>query len=122
MRLWSMILAALGGLLGAAGVGLAAAAAHLSGEPSAAIAANFLLFHAAALLAITALNAARPHPLLLVAGFLMVIGAVLFSGDLALRAFAALRLIPMGAPAGGIILILGWIVAAVGGVAAQSRR
>ena len=112
MRLWLMGLAAFAGLMGAAGVGLAAAAAHLTGDPVLRTAADFLLFHAAALLAICAL-AARRRPIgLLAAGSLIAVGSVLFCGDLALRVLAGLRLVPMAAPTGGMLLIAGWLVAA----------
>jgi uncharacterized membrane protein YgdD (TMEM256/DUF423 family) len=113
MRLWIMVLAALAGLFGAAGVGAAAAAAHISGDATLHTAADFLLFHAAALLAIVALARAAPHRGLLVAGSLIALGTVLFSGDLAIRALAGLRLIPMAAPTGGMLLIAGWIAAAI---------
>ncbi|MGA7955870.1 MAG: DUF423 domain-containing protein [Xanthobacteraceae bacterium] len=38
-----------------------------------------------------------------------VLGAVLFSGDIALRAFTAHRLFPFAAPSGGFILIAAWL-------------
>jgi uncharacterized membrane protein YgdD (TMEM256/DUF423 family) len=113
MRLWTMILAVLAGLFGAAGVGAAAAAAHITGGATLHTAADFLLFHAAALLGIVALVRAMPHRGLLVAGSLIGLGTVLFSGDLALRALAGVRLIPMAAPTGGMALIAGWIVTAI---------
>jgi uncharacterized membrane protein YgdD (TMEM256/DUF423 family) len=42
---------------------------------------------------------------------------VLFSGNIALRAFAGQRLFAMAAPSGGIILTLGWLALAVAVVA-----
>jgi uncharacterized membrane protein YgdD (TMEM256/DUF423 family) len=113
MRLWTMILAGLAGLLGAAGVGAAAAAAHITAAATLHTAADFLLFHAAALLGIVALAHTTPHRGLLVAGSLIGLGTVLFSGDLALRALADVRLIPLAAPTGGMMLIAGWIVTAI---------
>jgi uncharacterized membrane protein YgdD (TMEM256/DUF423 family) len=113
MRIWMLVLAALAGLFGAAGVGAAAAAAHITGDTTLHTAADFLLFHAAALLGLVALMRAKPHVGLLVAGSLIGLGAVLFCGDLALRALAGLRLIPMAAPTGGMLLIAGWIVVAI---------
>jgi uncharacterized membrane protein YgdD (TMEM256/DUF423 family) len=38
-----------------------------------------------------------------------VLGAVLFSGDIVLRAFTAHRLFPFAAPSGGFILIAAWL-------------
>jgi uncharacterized membrane protein YgdD (TMEM256/DUF423 family) len=42
-----------------------------------------------------------------------LIGTLLFSGDVSLRAFAGHRLFPMAAPSGGTILILSWLALAV---------
>ena len=103
-----IVLAALSGLLG---VGLSAAAAHVTGG-NLATAAQFLLFHAPALLALVALIAAGLlHPTLAqVAGYMMVLGLVLFCGDLSRRAFSGVPLAPMAAPTGGILLMLGWLL------------
>ena len=103
-----IVLAALSGLLG---VGLSAAAAHVTGG-NLATAAQFLLFHAPALLALVALVAAGLlHPTLAqVAGYMMVLGLVLFCGDLSRRAFSGAPLAPMAAPTGGILLMLGWLL------------
>jgi uncharacterized membrane protein YgdD (TMEM256/DUF423 family) len=67
-----------------------------------------LLFHAAAMLGAAALvqQALLWRPLGLAAITAWLVGAVLFSGDIALRAFAGQRLFAMAAPSGGIILIL----------------
>jgi uncharacterized membrane protein YgdD (TMEM256/DUF423 family) len=103
------------GLLGAAGVVLAAASAHLAAGTGLDSAANILLFHAAALLGGTALlregMLSRLPALVTLAGW--VVGAGLFSGDIALRTFAAHRLFPMAAPAGGTVLILAWLALAL---------
>jgi uncharacterized membrane protein YgdD (TMEM256/DUF423 family) len=113
LRIWMMGLAALVGLFGAAGVGLAAVAAHLPGDATLKTAADFLLFHAAALLAITAVMRDRPHRGLLAAGSLIGLGSILFCGDLAIRALEGARLFPMAAPTGGLLLIGGWLICAV---------
>jgi uncharacterized membrane protein YgdD (TMEM256/DUF423 family) len=106
-----IILAALSGVLG---VGLSAAAAHIMGG-SLATAAQFLLFHAPALLALAALVAVGAiHPLLgPIAGYVLVLGLVLFCGDLSRRAFAEVPLFPRAAPLGGILLMIGWVLVAV---------
>ena len=110
MRTWSMALATLGCLYGAAGVALAAAGAHHGGSPLVATAASFLLVHAAAITSLCAV--ARPGLALNLAASLMAAGAALFSGELALHALADLQPIPMAAPTGGMLLIAGWLVAA----------
>ena len=113
MRVWLMALGALAGVFGAAGVGLAAVGAHRSGSPTVTTAAYFLLFHAAGLAALCALAQPRLDRGILIAGSLIGVGAILFSGDLALRALSNVILVHMAAPTGGVLMILGWLVAAV---------
>jgi uncharacterized membrane protein YgdD (TMEM256/DUF423 family) len=110
----------LAGLMGAAGVMLAAASAHVAPGTGLDSAAYLLLFHAVAILGAAAVVQQgmlwRPLAILVLAAW--VLGAVLFSGDVALRAFAGHRLFPMAAPSGGIILIAGWFGLAAAAVAA----
>jgi uncharacterized membrane protein YgdD (TMEM256/DUF423 family) len=115
-----IILLVLAGLMGAAGIMLAAAGAHAAPGAGLDSSAYMLLFHAVAIIGGAALVQSgmlwRMPALLVLAAW--VVGAALFSGDIALRAFAGHRLFPLAAPSGGIILILGWLgfaVAAVGG-------
>jgi uncharacterized membrane protein YgdD (TMEM256/DUF423 family) len=42
-----------------------------------------------------------------------MLGAFLFSGDIALRAFTGHRIFAMAAPTGGTILIIAWLALAV---------
>jgi uncharacterized membrane protein YgdD (TMEM256/DUF423 family) len=113
----------LAGLMGATGIALSAAAAH--GQPGIGLdsAGTMLLAHAAAILGGLAMAhggfAWRPLALVALAGF--VLGAGLFSGDVALRAFAGHRLFPMAAPAGGMILIASWLALSGAAVAALVR-
>jgi uncharacterized membrane protein YgdD (TMEM256/DUF423 family) len=117
------VLIILAGLMGASGVMLAAAGAHATTGSGLDGAGYMLLFHAAALLGGAALLQHgllwRPLILLALAGW--VLGAALFSGDLALRAFASHRLFPMAAPTGGIILIAAWLALAAAAVIALIR-
>lgn len=110
------ILLFLAGLSGAAGVALAAAAAHLGGA-GLETAAMFLILHAAALVGVTALASGAPGTpfacVALIGGYVLFVGLVLFSGDLAARAFLDDRLFPMAAPTGGSLLIGGWLVLAI---------
>lgn len=112
----SSILAALACLMGAAGVALAAAAAHGDGG-LARTASQFLIFHATALLGLAALlpqiARERLRHALLVCSFGLGCAAILFSGDLASRALAGGRLFPMAAPIGGTGMILFWLALAV---------
>lgn len=102
----SFILA--GGLLGAAGVALSAVAAHAGGG-AIGTAAAFLLAHAPALLAIGLHGRSR---LLGAGGTVLLVGVLLFCGDLLMRHYAGTRLFPMAAPAGGTATILGWLIVA----------
>jgi len=105
------ILIALAGLMGAAGIVLAAAGAHVAPGAGLDSAAYMLLFHAAAVIGGAALihQGALWRPLALAVLAAWVLGAVLFSGDIALRAFTAHRLFPFAAPSGGFILIAAWL-------------
>lgn len=112
------------GLAGAAGVALAAAGAHGNGLESLTPAAQILLIHAAAAIAIVAVaGSAVRSGAFLIAGLILVLGASLFSGDIASRAFLGDRLFPMAAPTGGTTMIVGWlVVAGVGLWELLSRR
>ena len=113
MRVWSMVLAASSGFYGAAGVTLAAIGAHAGAGPNVTTAAYFLLFHAAALVGACALAASRAGKAVLLAASLWVIGTLLFSGELALHALAGVSPVPFAAPTGGVVMIVGWLVASV---------
>ena len=110
MRKWACAAAAAAGLAGAGGVILAAAAAHGVPDPRLQTAANFLLLHAAATLAVCGLALAVPQRGIwfLGAAGLFLSGSLVFSGDLSARALAGTRLFPMAAPLGGTLVILGW--------------
>jgi uncharacterized membrane protein YgdD (TMEM256/DUF423 family) len=117
------ILLLLAGLMGASGIILAAAGAHAAPGAGLESAASMLLFHAAAILGGAALMQQgvlwRPLALAALAGW--VVGASLFSGDIALRALAGHRLFPMAAPTGGIILIAAWLILAAAAFGALLR-
>lgn len=108
------------GLLGASGVGGAALAAHGGDNRYVAIAAAIALVHAPVLLALAAL----PADLLrfrAVSGLLLVGGTLLFSSDLAARTLLGDRLFENAAPAGGMILIAGWLLIVLGALFAALR-
>jgi len=111
------------GLMGAGGVALAAADAHAAPGAGLAAGAYMLLFHAAALVGGTALYGQvvlwRPLLLAVLSGW--IVGAALFSGDVAFRTFAGHRLFSMAAPTGGIVLIAAWLALAAAAVAALMR-
>jgi len=102
--------------MGAGGVALAAAATHAGGGDLGRTSAEFLILHAAALLGVTGAarqGSPRRAARLLAAGATLALATLLFSGDLASRAFAGARLFPFAAPIGGSLMILAWASIAV---------
>lgn len=117
------LILAMASLMGAAGVALAAAAAHGGDASRLGPASSMLLFHAPAIFAAQALilnGAIRPRiGWIAMAGLLL--GALLFAGDLTLRHFIAHALFPMAAPIGGTLLIAGWLALAISALWPQRR-
>lgn len=116
------IIVGLAGLNGAAGVALAALAAHRVNDPSLSIAAHMLVLHAAASVAVAA-HLRRVHhgpapfaKVWIVSAALLLAGSALFAADIAMRAIGGARLFPMAAPTGGSAMILGWLTLAAAGV------
>jgi len=109
------------GLMGAAGIILAAASAH--GAPGSGLdsAAYMLLLHAASVIGGVSLldqaTLSRTAGLIALCGF--VLGGALFAGDVAARAYLGSRLFPMAAPTGGVILIASWLVLALAALTAR---
>ena len=115
MKRSPLILAGVAALMGAAGVALAAAGVHAGGGELSERGALFLLLHAAAGLAIAAharvaMAAARA---LVVVGFVMEAGAVLFSAELAIHSLTGQRIFPFAAPIGGTTMLIAWVALAV---------
>jgi uncharacterized membrane protein YgdD (TMEM256/DUF423 family) len=111
-------LVAFAGLMGAAGVILAAASAHQPDAARLTSASSMLLFHALAVFAAVLLAERRVIHLQLglAAAFGFVIAAALFAGDLTLRQYAGHSLFPMAAPTGGTLLIVSWLALAVAAI------
>lgn len=101
-------------LFGASGVTLWAWATH-AGQPSATIAAQMLLIHGAAIVALTAARKAgllhERAAMFLIS--LLAFGVILFAGDLGVRAIAGQRLFPMAGPIGGTLMIASWLGLAI---------
>lgn len=118
---WTSGLLAAAGILGAVGVGLGAASAHLGGGDLARLASMFLLLHAAAIPGLLAVSAGS-RPMRHVAASLLALGAALFSGDVAVLGFTGRTLLSGLAPVGGLMLMAGWLTMAWCGVAALASR
>ncbi len=116
-------LIAIAGLMGTAGIGLAALGAHGSDLPHLATASSMLLFHAPVILALLLLRDRQlvQRQLAIAAAIGFAVGGTLFAGDLTVRDFLGHALFPMAAPSGGTILIASWILLAFAGLAARQR-
>jgi uncharacterized membrane protein YgdD (TMEM256/DUF423 family) len=115
MRRAAYLVAAIAALHGAAGVSLAAAAAHLEQSPLLTTGSSFLMIHAAAGLGLAALAAATREPsrFLATVAFALQSGVTLFSLDLALRGLGPGKLFPNAAPIGGSVTIAAWAALAI---------
>ncbi len=104
-------------ILGALGVAFGAFGAHglaaiLEANGRAATfntATHYQLVHALALLAVALLNERFPGQWMNRAGWLFILGVILFSGSLYLLAIFNLRFMGAVAPFGGTALIAGWV-------------
>jgi len=116
------LLIVVAGLMGAAGVVLAAMGAHRAAAGTLSSAAYMLLFHAPVILAVVLLrDRGLVQPMLaFAAGVGFIAGAGLFAADVTLRELAGQRLFPMAAPAGGIILIASWLALALSALTSRS--
>ncbi|QND52437.1 DUF423 domain-containing protein [Phyllobacterium sp. 628] len=103
------VFAGLGGLIGAAGIAAYAGAAH-SASPHLGTIAPILLIHAPAFLALSLL--AKINRAAYLGGLTLLLGLMLFIGDLASRDIGGDRLFPGAAPIGGTLLIAGWLLIA----------
>ncbi|MBB4952715.1 uncharacterized membrane protein YgdD (TMEM256/DUF423 family) [Agrobacterium vitis] len=118
MRLQGLrpLLLILSGLFGACGVGLAAAAAHVTGASNLlAPASSIALAHAPAVLALYLAHEKVKTATL--AGLVIALGVLLFCGDLVYKQYTGNSLFPMAAPTGGVMLMIGWLLLALGALA-----
>lgn len=106
----SALFGTLAGLCGALAIASYAGAAH-GGENHLGTIAPMLLGHAPALLVLSLIvpNSRVAN----IGGALLVVGLVLFCGDLFMRDMTSNRLFPMAAPTGGSLMIFGWLVVGI---------
>lgn len=110
----------LGALSAAVSVVLGAAAAHaLANLPELSqswfrTALQVQQFHALGLLAVGLVAGRNASRWIVAAGWLMVLGTLLFSGNLYLRSLADFHALHAVTPFGGGAFILGWLALAVG--------
>jgi uncharacterized membrane protein YgdD (TMEM256/DUF423 family) len=105
-------------LLAATGVALGAIAAHGVSEPAAAQAieraSTLQLIHAVALLALGLTMTSLTNRYLVVGRWLLLLGIVGFSGAIYAKYLIGIAALGAMAPYGGMSLILGWMLIAVG--------
>jgi uncharacterized membrane protein YgdD (TMEM256/DUF423 family) len=108
------------GLMGAAGVALAAASSHGGDTVFLGSASTMCLAHAPVLLALYVGH--RSFRTATVAAAILGLGTIVFAGDLVSRHYLGDRLFPMAAPLGGTMMMLGWLVVAAGAFLRTSDR
>jgi uncharacterized membrane protein YgdD (TMEM256/DUF423 family) len=111
-------LVAAGGLCGAAGVALAASAAHAGGAFTGTV-SSFLMMHAPVFLAIGLFAGGR---FLRIGAGVLLVGLIVFAGDLLARDYIGDRLFPFAAPVGGTLLIAGWILIAASALVPSAAK
>ncbi len=76
--------------------------------------ARYQMYHALALLAVGLVLVRMPHQGVTVAGWLFILGMVVFSGSLYLLVLTGMRWLGAITPLGGVALISGWLALAWG--------
>jgi len=114
MSRWRNILVGSAALSGAAGVAEAAAAAHAVADPLLKTSADFLIVNAAAVIAVSAFAIGADYRgfWVLAAASTLLLGGFLFCGELTAHVLVTRSQIPLMAPIGGILMILGWLAVA----------
>lgn len=113
-----LLIACISGLLG---VGLGAFGAHalkarLSPEMLAIFetGVRYQMYHALALLGTGILAVIHPHRLLTTAGWLFVLGMVIFSGSLYILSLSGVKVWGAVTPLGGLAFLAAWLCVAIG--------
>ena len=81
-------------------------------------AAHYHIVHAIGLVLLGVLPTAKPR-LVTIAGWLLVLGIVVFSGLLYTYSYTDIRILGAFVPIGGVCMIAGWIMFAVAGAAGR---
>ena len=117
------ILLVFAGLMGAGGVTLSAVGTHAYPGAGLDTAGQILLFHAATVLGVAAAidRGLLARAVAIPAAWGLVLGSLLFAGDVSLPIYAGIGLFPQAAPTGGVILIVSWIATAVAAATPPAR-
>ena len=110
----------LGALFGALGVGLGAFGAHalkarLSPEDLAIfeVGVRYQMYHGLALIGLGFVASKIDAGLLRTAGWLFVVGIIIFSGSLYTLVLSGIRVLGAVTPIGGVAMIIAWILLAI---------
>jgi uncharacterized membrane protein YgdD (TMEM256/DUF423 family) len=76
------------------------------------LATQYLFYHGLGIIAAAILQFVHPQVPFQYAGWLMVVGSVLFQGNLFLISMAGIRIFQFLTPVGGICLMAGWLLLA----------
>ena len=122
-RIWFLAGSLLGGIGVAAGAfGAHGLKAHFEANGQAAnweTAVRYCLFHSLALLIVGLFSAlpqaATARNQLALAGWLFLIGTLLFSGFLAAHSLTGVGILAAVVPVGGLLLLIGWVILSVAG-------
>lgn len=102
------------GLCGAAGIAAAAAASHGGDSRNLSAIAMVCLAHGPALLALGLYGVSAR--LLQVCSLMLGVGTLIFAADLMAREMTGSALVAMAAPAGGMLMMLGWLAVIVAAI------
>lgn len=110
----------LGALFGALGVGLGAFGAHalkarLSPEDLAIfeVGVRYQMYHGLALIGLGFVASKIDSGLIRTAGWLFVVGIIIFSGSLYTLVLSGIRVLGAVTPIGGVAIIIAWILLAI---------
>ena len=79
------------------------------------VAVRYQMYHALALIGLTALLHLFPNNSFIVAGWLFIFGTFIFCGSIYALVFSGIRSWGAITPIGGLLLLIGWLTIFVGG-------
>lgn len=80
------------------------------------LAADYLVVHGLALIAVALLSRLFPHQAFLVSGWAFILGSFLFQGTVLIKCFMPMGGLGIATPIGGLVLMLGWLCIVWGGL------
>ncbi|MBA3721157.1 MAG: DUF423 domain-containing protein [Parachlamydiaceae bacterium] len=80
------------------------------------VAVRYQMYHALALIGLAIALRIFPSSLLITAGWLFIVGTVIFSGSLYLLILTGVKKWGAVTPIGGVLLVIGWFLSLLGGL------